>query len=93
MSGDADQNVIRVTSATYGASCRVPAGNVTRQVAAACNGRKSCNYVVNYKVLGDPAGNCKKDFQVTYSCGKTGPFQGSAPAEAGYDSNVALLCN
>ncbi|KPL51930.1 hypothetical protein [Prosthecomicrobium hirschii] len=92
MGNDPDQNVIRVTSATYGASCRVAPGNATYDVAARCNGLPFCNYKVSYKVLGDPAYGCKKDFQVRYQCGRRGPFQASAPGEAGYGTPVALIC-
>ncbi|WP_322514153.1 hypothetical protein SR870_13940 [Rhodopseudomonas palustris] len=92
MGQDPDQNVIRVISATYGASCRVAPGNATRQVAAACNGRRSCNYKVSYKVLGDPAYGCKKDFSVAYSCGRKGQFKRGARGEAGNGTVVPLVC-
>ena len=36
-----------------------------------------------YKMLGDPAYGCKKDFFVSYYCGRNEPFQGRAGAEAG----------
>lgn len=92
MGNDPDQKVIRIMGAAYGASCGIAAGNATRNVAAQCDGRKSCSYKVSYKVLGDPAYGCKKDFFVTYYCGRSGPFQGRAAAEAGYGSVVPLVC-
>lgn len=92
MGNDPDQRVIRIMSATYGASCGIANGNATRNVSAQCDGRKSCNYKVSYKVLGDPAYGCKKDFFVSYYCGRTGPRQAMAPAEAGYGSVVSLVC-
>jgi len=92
MGNDPDQKVIRIMSATYGASCGIAGGNATRHVAAQCDGRKSCSYKVSYKVLGDPAYGCKKDFFVSYYCGRNGPFQGRAAAEAGYGSVVPLAC-
>lgn len=91
--GGAGRGPVRVTSATYGASCGVPAGNVSQNVAAICNGRAACDYSVNVRVLSDPAPNCRKNFVVTYYCGREGPFQASAPAEAGYGSRVAMRCN
>lgn len=92
MGNDPDQRVIRIMSATYGASCGISSGNATRNVSALCDGRKSCSYKVSYKVLGDPAYGCKKDFFVSYYCGRTGPLQAKAPAEAGYGSVVSLAC-
>jgi len=71
---------IRVTSATYGASCRQPAGNVTRFLSAACDGRATCDYSVNWRVLGDPAVGCRKDFSVQWTCGSS-RGSASAPAE------------
>jgi len=91
--GIAGRGPVRVTSATYGASCGVPAGNVTQHVADTCNGRTVCDYPVQVRVLGDPAPNCRKNFVVTYYCGREGPFQSSAPPEAGYGSRVAMLCD
>lgn len=84
---------IRVVSATYGASCGVPAGNATGALGASCNGRAFCDYTISYKVLGDPAPNCKKNFVVRYSCSGKGLFEASVPAEAGLGSKVALICN
>ncbi|ABD04767.1 hypothetical protein RPB_0055 [Rhodopseudomonas palustris HaA2] len=93
MGNDPDQKVVRVVSATYGANCGVAPGNATRQIAASCNGRRSCSYAVSYKILGDPAYGCKKDFRVRYFCGRSGPFEGRAPGEAGYGTKVSLICN
>jgi hypothetical protein len=59
---------ISVESATYGANCGVPVGNVTRELAASCNGRDRCDYSVDTDQLGDPATGCDKDFAVSYFC-------------------------
>lgn len=83
---------IRILNATYGASCGVPAGNAIRDMAARCNGKASCTYTVSYRVLGDPAPNCKKDFRAKFSCGGNMSFDAFAPAEAGYESKVVLAC-
>jgi hypothetical protein len=73
---------ISVTSASYGQSCKAPKGNETQPLQAACNGKTSCQYTVDYKVIGDPAPGCGKDFAVQWTCG-TGPGgSASLPAEA-----------
>lgn len=90
--GGGGAGLIAVTSATYGANCGVPAGNVTGALQAACNGRASCEYVVDYTVLGDPAPGCAKAFSVTWTCGAGAPRQAGAPGEAGFGSRVQLSC-
>src|SRR5262249_53174677 len=61
---------IRVTSATYGDNyIDVPRGNVTQSLANACDGTTSCNYVVDYRVLGDPKPGLPKTFLAEWTCG------------------------
>jgi hypothetical protein len=86
-------NKITVTSATYGGSCHVPEGNVTKFLQDACNGQGKCDYVVKYQTIGDPAPGCSKDFSVKWTC-STGPGgAASAAAEAGFGSKVTLDCS
>ena len=63
---------IKVLEATYGGNCAgIAKGNVTEFVGSKCNDTNLCNYRVYYKSMGgDPAAGCKKDFSVTYSCGR-----------------------
>src|SRR5262245_8978533 len=63
---------IKVLEATYGGNCAgIAKGNVTEFVGSKCNDTNLCNYRVYYKSMGgDPATGCKKDFSVTYSCGR-----------------------
>ena len=63
---------IKVLEATYGGNCAgIAKGNVTEFVGSKCNATNLCNYRVYYKSMGgDPAAGCKKDFSVTYSCGR-----------------------
>jgi hypothetical protein len=90
--GGAD-NVIRVTSATYGgATCHQAQGNVTKFLANACDGKKTCDYAVQYQVIGDPAPGCAKDFTVQWTCSMGAGGSTGAPAEAGLGSHVALTC-
>ncbi|WP_146138406.1 hypothetical protein [Chamaesiphon polymorphus] len=84
---------IQVVEATYGGNCRVTRGNVTNQIASACNGNNSCNYTVDYTVIGDPASGCAKDYSVQWKCGgnrKT--YSAFATPEAGYQKIVQLVC-
>ena len=79
-------NAIRILEATYGGNCEgVAKGNVTKFVAAACDGIDLCNYRVYYKNMGgDPAVGCKKAFRITYICGKNSkPETCALEAEAG----------
>jgi hypothetical protein len=59
---------IQAESATYGANCGAPHGNVTNHIAGECNGKSNCTYTVDYTVIGDPAPGCVKDFDVRYTC-------------------------
>ena len=85
-------NQITVTSATYGASCHQPKGNVTKFLQDACNGQAKCDYTVKYQTIGDPAPGCSKDFSVEWTCSNGPGSSASAPAEAGFGSKVTLQC-
>jgi hypothetical protein len=87
------QAQVQVLSATYGSNCNAPANNATAALAAACNGSNRCDYVIDYKVLGDPAPGCAKTFVAEWSCaaGAT-PHLVTVPAEAGFGSHVVLSC-
>lgn len=88
-----DASVIHVTAATYGgATCHQPTGNVTRFLSQACDGKKMCDYVVQYQAIGDPAPGCAKDFTVQWTCSAGPGGSTGAPAEAGLGSHVALQC-
>lgn len=66
---------IGIVSATYGRNCGVAEGNATSFVAAACNGRKSCDFRIYYRELGDPKFGCEKEFVVTYRCAQGGAIR------------------
>jgi peptidoglycan/LPS O-acetylase OafA/YrhL len=86
-------NGVRVLSATYGASCGVPRGNTTTALRKACDGKGSCNYVVDVSILGDPAPSCSKDFVVDYQCAPDAKqLATNLPAEAGLRSALLLSC-
>jgi peptidoglycan/LPS O-acetylase OafA/YrhL len=84
---------IEVLSATYGGNCGAKQGNATRALAAACNGKVGCNYIVDVTKLGDPASGCGKDFAAEYAClPSTAPRQVDLPDEAGLGSHLLLDC-
>jgi hypothetical protein len=76
---------ITVVSATYGANCKQPEGNVTPKLAEVCDGTNSCAYRIDYTVIGDPAPGCKKNFVAKWKCHErdrrihSSPRPGSAP--------------
>jgi hypothetical protein len=83
---------IHVVSGTYGGNCGQPEGNVTRHLAASCDGRASCNYRVDHTVIGDPAFLCKKTYVAKWRCGGgTQINEASVPAEA-TAKTVTLSC-
>ena len=60
---------IVITSATYGGNYpTIPKGNVTAKVSTACNGKVTCNYKIDYTVLGDPKYGSPKQFSVDWNC-------------------------
>jgi hypothetical protein len=84
---------LSVTEATYGAGCGVPLGNQTGTLAAACNGRSVCSYVVDYRLIGDPSPGCAKSYEATYSCNDGSPLRSAfSPPEAGLGSVLQLAC-
>jgi hypothetical protein len=74
------RNGVHVLIATYGGittpiynECDVVSvGNSTDAVDAACQGQKTCAFVVDQGVLGDPAPGCWKSFEVIYQCAENG---------------------
>ncbi|HEY0666439.1 MAG TPA: hypothetical protein VGD24_10265 [Gallionella sp.] len=66
----ASLTTIKVVSASYGRNCNAAAGNVTSLLSTACDGRISCDFVIDTSVLADPAPNCNKDFAAEWKCGE-----------------------
>lgn len=103
------QPTISVISASYGlnrcASYKPPRGktnsvskgNATEFVRDACDGKTHCRYLVHWKVIGDPAFGCQKDFEVEWQCNPGGNKKGpivvcKTGCEAGYGTEVGLRC-
>jgi hypothetical protein len=84
---------IQVLAGTYGANCRAPHGNKTEHLAAACNGRTNCSYVIDYQVIGDPAVGCSKDYIAEWRCaGDPSVHSATASPEAGFRKGIELAC-
>jgi hypothetical protein len=84
---------IKVVAATYGGNCGAGYGNVTTQIAEICDGEAACEFVIDVRVLGDPAPNCRKDYSAEWQCGRD-PQRGYARVdpEAGLGSKIVLRC-
>jgi len=87
-----EQNELAILVASYGDNCGAPVGNATNALSAACDGRASCAYSVDYHVLGDPVPGCAKRFEVTYTCGTSGARSAVLAPEAGFGSLLWLTC-
>lgn len=83
---------LTIESATYGANCGAPAGNMTSRLAEACNGNGRCDYVINYQVIGDPAPGCAKDYRATFRCPGTQRQTLTIDGEAGFKSVLRIAC-
>ena len=84
---------IQVVSATYGASCGATAGNATQDLKRNCDGQETCDYTVDFKILGDPKPACSKDYEARWTCGTNSEVHvAKLPAEAGFGGKVHLSC-
>jgi len=92
--GDSSTASILVSQATYGKSCNASPGNMTGVLASTCNGRDRCEYIVDYKVIGDPAPGCRKDFAAEWRCtGTAGLHHLTLPGEAGRGGLATIRCD
>lgn len=94
---------IRVLAGTYGGNCAdhaggkyrgaVQRGNRTDPLAKECNGQAKCLYRVDYRVIGDPADGCAKDFVAEWQCGNDPTIRKDVvEAEAGRGKSAYLRC-
>lgn len=85
---------IHVVAGTYGGNCKVAHGNVSGALASACNGKSHCIYTIDYKVIGDPAFGCAKNYVAEWTCGtNANVMTDEATPEAGYQKTVTLSCD
>lgn len=91
-SGLACATNINVLTAWYGQTCGAAHGNVTAHVKSRCDGKPTCDYVVDAGVLGDPANGCAKNFVVMFACsGRPTLLLSQLEAEAS-GRNLLLSC-
>ena len=64
---------IHVSSASWAENCGAPKGNATQWVKSACAGRRECNFVFDWRLLGNPAPTCNKQFSIEWTCSADGP--------------------
>jgi hypothetical protein len=81
---------VSVLSASYGANCGASSGNVTYALRSTCEGRETCDYLVDVNTLGDPATGCAKSFSIDYSCG---PFRLQKEIRAEASGRRVQLCS
>lgn len=90
---NAEAIAIKVVSGTYGRNCNAKAGNATVQVAKACDGHSSCDFVIDTATLEDPAPNCSKDFAVEWKCGNgNAVYSAALSALSGKNDKLHLNC-
>jgi hypothetical protein len=90
MAGQAQR--IRIESATYGANCGAASGNSTRDLAAHCNDRATCRYIVHTSLDRTQRATCARDFAAEWSCDHREFHRAMLSAEAGNGSTLILTC-
>ncbi len=90
--GGGGDDGIRVVSGTYGGTCRQPQGNRTADLASTCDGRNSCRYTIDTRVIGDPAFGCAKDYVAEWTCGRDRSIRQSRVAPEADRQSVTLEC-
>ena len=85
---------IHVISGSYGQNCQAPDGNKTEHLFESCEGRTTCAYRIDYRVIGNPAVGCGKSYVAEWRCGDDlAVYRAFAPPEAGYGGLVTLACD
>ena len=87
------QGAIAVVAGTYGRNCGASYGNKTEHLASACNNQTQCEYIIDYRVIGDPVVGCGKDYVAEWRCGNdVTTHRTSASPEAGFNKKIILSC-
>ncbi|MBW2731084.1 MAG: hypothetical protein JRH20_01755 [Deltaproteobacteria bacterium] len=86
-------DTIQVVAGTYGKNCGTHRGNKTAHLRQACQGRRSCVYTIDHRVIGDPRRGCGKNYIAEWRCGSKRQVRRAVVApEAGFRKQVTLSC-
>jgi hypothetical protein len=83
---------IQIVSGTYGQNCGAQRGNATRDLETQCDGRPTCEYRIDGRMIRDPAVGCPKDFLAEWRCDEADVHIAMLSPEAGNGSTLALSC-
>jgi len=87
------EGTIHVVGATFGENCGASKDNVLQLVSSACTGKKTCTYVFNWRLLGNPAPTCNKQFRIEWRCSSGGPaLTQMTPSDPPQGSLFPLSC-
>jgi hypothetical protein len=66
------EGTISVVSASFGTNCGASKDNALQYVRSACTGKRQCTYSFDWREIGNPARTCAKQFQVEWTCSRSG---------------------
>jgi hypothetical protein len=85
---------IHVVGASWGENCGAPKKNATQWVKSACAGRRECDFVFDWRLLGNPVSTCRKQFSIEWTCSENGRVQTAVlPSDPPQNAIVPLSCN
>jgi hypothetical protein len=92
VASEAHTQTITIVSGTYGQNCGAPRGNATRDLARRCDGRRTCDYVLNGAFGGGNSAACRRDFLAEWRCGKAEFHTAALGAGAQRGDMLGLSC-
>lgn len=92
MASEADTQTINIVSGTYGQNCGAPRGNATQRLARRCDGRRSCDYVLNEAFGDGDTAACRRGFLAEWRCGNTEFHTAALSAGAEQGDTLVLSC-
>ncbi|MGZ2747354.1 hypothetical protein [Burkholderia stagnalis] len=83
---------IHIDSGTYGANCGAHRGNLTRDLAASCDSRETCRYVIDAKAVDAYRDGCLADLVAEWSCGPNLHHSATVRGDPGNGGSIVLTC-